>query len=323
MERANRVRPAPYACGMLPEGLFDGSQYGGKLTKPASLPAEFTEALALDNETTLVHGDDGLLTRKVALHSLDKAHYARYYADIVGRAMQSAYPGPLAWVELFAGPGRLYVKDLDTFKAGSPIEAVNIPKPFSYYVFADLDPRCTNALRGRIEREAPGRPNVHVLDGNANGPELQDQIVNIVPKNALVVLYGDPAGLDLNYETLRFFAERYKHLDLLLNFPVPGVVRALRAGHEGKASKVLNHPSPIDLIGPTSGKPGISLRTWFERQLGALGYNQFASQSIKLHAKNVPLYDLMLASREARAKQFFSEAVKQGPGGQYSMDLGI
>lgn len=154
---------------MLPEGLFDASQYGGELAKPASLPAEFSEALALDHETTLVPGDDGLLTRKVALHSLDKAHYARYYADIVGRSMQSAYPGPLAWVELFAGPGRLYVKDLETFKAGSPIEAVSIPKPFSHYVFADLDPRCTDALRRRIERGTPGHPNVHVLDGKNAG----------------------------------------------------------------------------------------------------------------------------------------------------------
>jgi three-Cys-motif partner protein len=305
------------------ERLFDPSQYCGDLAKPVSSPTDLTEALALDRETTLVQGDDGLLARKVALHSLDKAHYAHYYADIVGRSMQNAYPGPLAWVELFAGPGRLYVKDLDSFKTGSPIEALTIPKPFDYYVFADLDPRCTDALRERLVREVPGRPNVHVLDGDANAAELQDRIVSIVPRNALTVLYGDPAGLDLNFDTLRFFAERYEHLDLLLNFPVPGVVRALRAGHESKASKVLNHPAPIDLIGPTSGRPGTSLRQWFERQLSAFGYNQFAAQGIKLHAKNVALYDLMLASREERAKQFFGEAVKRGPGGQYSMDLGV
>jgi three-Cys-motif partner protein len=307
---------------MTHEGLFDPSHYRGELAKPDNAPRELTEALALDRETTLVEGDNGLLARKVALHSLDKAHYAHYYADIVGRAMQCAYPGPLAWVELFAGPGQLYVKDLNTFKTGSPIEALTIPKPFDFYVFADLDPRCTEALRERVRRVAPDRPNVHVLDGNANAAELHDRILNIVPRNALVVLYGDPAGLDLEFDTLQFFAERYKHLDLLLNFPVPGVVRALRAGHEGKASRVLNHPAPIELIGPTSGRPGVSLRDWFQRQLGALGYDQFAAEVIKLHAKHVPLYDLMLASREERAKQFFGEAVKRGPGGQYTLDLG-
>lgn len=307
---------------MSPDGLFDPSQYRGELAKAAPSPTDLTEALALDRETTFVPGDDGLPARKVALHSLDKAHYARYYADIVGRAMQTAYPGPIAWVELFSAPGRLYVKDLNAFKPGSPVEALTIPKPFDYYVFADLDPRCTAALRERISSAAPRLPNVYVLDGDANAADLHDRMVAIVPKNALVVLYGDPAGLDLNFDTLRFFAERYKHLDLLLNFPAAGVVRALRAGHEGKASKVLNHPAPVELIGPTSGRPGVSLRDWFQRQLGTLGYKHFATEVIKLHVKNVPLYDVMLASREERAKQFFGEAVKRGPGGQYAMDLG-
>jgi three-Cys-motif partner protein len=256
-----------------------------------------------------------LLARVVALHSLDKAHYARYYADIVGRAMKTAYKGPLAWVELFAGPGRLYVKDLEAFKPGSPVEAVNIKSPFDIYVFADLDPRCVGALRQRVgEREG-----VHVLKGDANAAALHDRILELVPRNALLVLYADPAGLDLHFETLRFFAERYQALDLLLNFPVPGIDRALSAGHEGKAALVLNHPQPVVLIGPGSGRPGTSLRQWFERQLSTLGYSEFAAEIIRLHGKNVPLYDILLASRKSRAKQFFEEAQKRGPGGQTAM----
>jgi three-Cys-motif partner protein len=304
--------------------LFDPGQYRGELAVPsrASSPRELTEALALDRETQLVAGDDGLPARKVALHSLDKAHYAHYYADIVGRAMRSAYPGPLAWVELFSGPGRLYVKDLDVFSPGSAIESLTIPKPCHHYVFADIDKTCTDALRERVHRTVPGQQHVHVLEGDANSAKLHDEIVSIVPRGALVVLYADPAGLDLDFETLRYFAARYSHLDLLLNFPVPGVVRALRAGHEEKAARVLNHPAPIELIGPTSGRPGVSLRDWFQRQLGALGFNQFAAEVIRLHTKHVPLYDLMLVSHEERAKQFFGEAVKRGPGGQYTMDLG-
>lgn len=305
------------------DALFDASSYPGELAKLASSPIDLSDEVALDREATLVRGDDGRLARKVSLHSLDKAHYARYYADIVGRSMQTAYPGPLAWVELFAGPGRLYVKDLDAFKPGSPVEAITIPKPFDHYVFADLDPHCTEALRERLGPETAGGPRMHVLDGDANAANLHDRIVDLVPRDALVVLYADPAGLDLNYETLRFFAERYKHLDLLLNFPVPGVVRALRAGHERKAAKILNHPSPIELIGPMSGRPGTSLRQWFERQLSALGYSHFQAQSIRLNSKNVPLYDVILASRQERATQFFAEAIKHGPGGQYSMDLSV
>src|SRR5688572_14073781 len=79
----------------------------------ADLPPSLTGALGLDRKPTLVAGSEpDLLARRVCLHSLDKAHYARYYADIVGRAMRKAYPGPLVWIELFAGPGELYVEGL-------------------------------------------------------------------------------------------------------------------------------------------------------------------------------------------------------------------
>lgn len=105
------------------DGLFDPAEYGAAERRKAR-PDPASEALALDHETKLVMADDGDLARVVALHSLDKAHYAHYYADIVGTAMRDAYPGPLVWIELFAGPGRLRVKDLEQFFPGSPVQAV-------------------------------------------------------------------------------------------------------------------------------------------------------------------------------------------------------
>lgn len=145
--------------------------------------SELDAALDLDRRPKLIRDSDGLLTREVCVHSLDKAHYAKYYADIVGRAMKNAYPGPLAWVELFAGPGELYVKDLGQWHPGSPVEAVNIPDPFDIYVFADLDERCTQALDVRVG----GSQRVHILTGNANSADLHDRIAAIVPRNALMV----------------------------------------------------------------------------------------------------------------------------------------
>ncbi len=274
-------------------------------------------ALELDRRRPLVRGTEGLPARKVCLHSLDKAYYAHYYADIVGRAMKSAYPAPLAWIELYAGPGELYVKDLDQLRPGSPVEAINVRDPFDIYVFCDLDGKCVDALDARVG----GSARVHLLQGDANSVDLHDQIVNLVPRNALVVLYCDPAGLDLNFDTLSFFAKRYKHLDLLLNFPVPGIDRALSAGHEAKASRVLNHPAPAELIGPTSGRTNLSVREWFERQLRALDYTDFDTEVIRFHENKSPLYDLMIASRESKAVAFFQEARQRGPGGQYSLGL--
>lgn len=289
---------------------------------PAAADADITleREIELDVRRQLVPGDDGLPARLVAVHSADKAHYVRYYANIVGTAMTKAYPGPIVWIELFAGPGRLYVKGLKQYRAGSPLEALEIRRRFTTYVFADLDRGCIEALETRVA----GQPGVHVLQGDANDPALHDQIAALVPKNALVVLYADPAGLDLNFTTLRYFADRYKHLDLLINFPVPGVVRALRAGYEEKASRVLDHATPLELIGPTAGRPGtVSLREFFARKLKAeLNYEHSDVIPIRLHSNNSPLYDLMLASRERIAMKFFNETKLHPPGGQVGFDFG-
>lgn len=133
----------------------------------------------------LVVDDEGLFSRAVALHSAEKAYCARTYAEIVGTAMRGKWK--LWWIELFAGPGRLYIRETGDFAPGSPIEAMTIRRPFSGYVFADLDSACTESLRRRVGERA----NVHVLRGDANSAETLDAIAAIVPKRALVVLYGD------------------------------------------------------------------------------------------------------------------------------------
>ena len=183
-------------------------------------------------------------------------------------------------------------------------------------MFADLSETCVDNLGKRTA----GHKNVHVLQGDANAPELLDRIAAIVPRNALVILYGDPEGLDLELSTIRFFADRYKHLDLLLNFPVTGVVRYLRAGGEVKAVPVLGHPNPAEILRESrSRRYGTDVRTWYQRQLRAMGYEHFRVEPVALEEKNVPIYDVLLASRHERAADLFDKAVALRPDGQRSL----
>jgi len=262
------------------------------------------------SQPSLVADDEGLLSRLVAMHSSDKAHYAHYYADIVGTGMRTKWE--LWWVELFAGPGRLFVADEERFVHGSPLSAMDIKYPFNGYVFADLDETCVKCLDHRVG----GKPGVHVLQGDANAADLHDRIAAIVPRDALVVLYCDPEGLDLHFKTLEYFAERYQRLDLLLNFPVRGVIRALRAGYNEKAGQVLDHEQPEQLIDGVNRQWGPSVRELFARRLSAHGYKHFPSKPIKSYGKNSDQYDLMLASRDPRAEDFFKKAIAREPDGQ-------
>lgn len=84
---------------------------------------------------------------------------------------------------------------------------------------------------------------------------------------------------------------------------------------------MLNSDDPLGLIGPLSGRPGLSIRDYFQRQLAAIGYEHFESESIRLHRKRTPIYDLMIASHDPKAKFFFDEARRIGREGQYRMQL--
>lgn len=275
----------------------------------------------------LIADDEGSTSRIIQLHS-EEDHYAFYYADIVSSAMRGKFPA-LAWVELFAGPGRLWVEPRDAYVDGSPVRALNVRQPFDRYVFNDLDPLCIRALEPRVGT----RPGVHVLNEDANAQAVADCLIGTLPKNALVTLYGDPAGLDLHFDTLARLAAHFPHLDLLLNFPVKQIIRALRGEQKRaatigqtvpadvrKAAAVLNHPAPLDLIAKCTNRTwGPTVRDWFENQLRGIGYEHFATQVINLHGKNLPIYDLMIASRSDLAIKFFGEAVKRGPSGRYSL----
>lgn len=275
---------------MLPEEsvqLFDPDDGVGASREQSATRARGARGAAtlVEPPGTLFEPDDeGLVSRRVSVHSADKAHYARYYADIVGRAMKRAYPGPLAWYEPFAGPGRLWVKEEGRYRAGSPVEALDIRDPFSQYVFADLDYRCVEALRARVG----SRPGVHVLHGDANSAAILDQVAALIPRSALLVLYADPEGLDYYLPTISYFAERYRHLDLLLNVPVTGAIRALCAGQATKAGLVFGHPSPHELISGPPATWGPTVREWHERQLRALGFEYFSTQVIVSHQKRTP-----------------------------------
>lgn len=268
-------------------------------------------------QDSLIEDDQRLLSRVICMHSADKDHFAHYYADIVGTGMRHKFP--LAWVELFAGPGRLCNVDTGRFEPGSPMRAMDIRDPFGTYVFSDLDPACVQCLDHRLR----GRPGVHILHGDANSAVLHDEVRQLVTPDHLVVLYLDPEGLELHFQTIRYFAERYPRLDLLLNLPVRGAVRYLRApGNSHLAAKMLGTEDPTALIASgTNRQWGPSIRTFFERQLRGLGYEHFESQTIRSHSKNAEQYDLLLASRDPKAADFFREAQHRGPNGLMTLDL--
>lgn len=244
--------------------------------------------------------------RAISRHSIDKAFCVREYARLVATTMRSKFPA-LWWVELFCGPGRLYVREDDQFIDGSPLEALGIRFPFTGYIFSDLANACVESLRRRVG----DRPDVQIRRGNANDPELLVEIASLIPRNALVVLYCDQAGLDLEWNTIEFFSSRFRQLDLLLNVPVEQAVRAIAAGDKLDDERYFRKARAMFGVSVDAQLPrrATLLRDVFHRRLAHAGFGQICSHTIQLVGRNRDLYDLILASRHPLAPKFFSEVV--------------
>lgn len=131
----------------------------------SAAPLHDAVVMGASRDHQLVPDDEESLSRIIQLHSEDKDHYAFYYADIVSQAMTGKFPA-LAWVELFAGPGRLWVEPRNAYVDGSPVRAMKVRKPYDIYVFNDLDPApwsracapattCTSSTKTPTPRPSP------------------------------------------------------------------------------------------------------------------------------------------------------------------------
>ena len=86
------------------------------------------------SELTPIPGYEGLLAdshgravRIVHTHSRKKSKKVGFYAEIVVASMTGKWPS-LWWVELHAGPGKLYEVETRELLDGSPLDALNTSK---------------------------------------------------------------------------------------------------------------------------------------------------------------------------------------------------
>jgi three-Cys-motif partner protein len=274
-------------------------------------------------KASLVLDEDGLVSRIVHPHSREKAHIIRRYAEMVGTGMRRAWGGRLWWVDLHAGPAQLFEDDSGEYLSGSPKDALMIKYPFQGYVFVEYDEQCAHALAQRVS----AYPNTHVIAGDANSSEVHDQIAALVPRTALVVIYADPEDLDdFDFKTVRYFTERYPHVDWLINFPVSSAARFLSSPHGANAVvPMIEHERPSSLVAARERRTaGSELRVFFQRQLEALGYT-CRHETIYV-AGHVPLYDVFLATRDktGRALDYFDKACGIKASGQRTLfDLSV
>ena len=217
----------------------------------------------------------------------------------------------------FAGPGAVYHRHRSDFRPGIPMEVADrLQRPFDGYVFSDLSDDCVASLTRRLA----ARPNLVVAQGDANDRNHIESLTSRIPRDALVLAYLDPQGLDLHMETIRLLAWRFRHLDLLVNLPVQAIDRSISANAIGPVKKVLEHPNPGVLL--AGRRTGANIRAWFQCKLSEMGYPQDLSVGETIRSESgVAQYDLLLASRSPTAINLYRRANQSDSDGQRTFEF--
>jgi three-Cys-motif partner protein len=187
--------------------------------------------------------DDGLPTRPIKAHSLDKLHYWGCYLEAASTALKRTFPTRVC-ADLFAAYGVCSDKD-GTRHWGSALLALQVAAPFDIYFFNDLNPQATYALAYRAEEIGIARASIHTLDLNdpehlrrareisrltSLGPKIVvstgdankahyalKEVAGLGPRYVCAVI--DPVSAIYEWEAFEALAYMEKALDTLVLFP--------------------------------------------------------------------------------------------------------
>lgn len=262
--------------------------------------------------------DDGLLIPEVGEWSKDKHYFLLRYLDAFTTAMKGKAWSSLHYIDLFAGAGIERIENTNEIEWGSPMNAAQIPYPFSRLHLCDNDEGKHRALATRIYRL---RPDSQIVCGDAN--QAVRQIVRGIPEGSLSVAFLDPYGLHLWFETLRILAT--KRIDLIIFFPdhldaMRNCEYVYRDNPNSNLDRVVGEGANWRSI---FDKPSIrwadELRKLYVRQIRSLGYAHFEYERITM--KGRPLYLLIFCSKGKAGGNIWRKTAGKKPDGQRTLDF--
>jgi len=185
-----------------------------------------------------------------ALKLICLKYYIPVYLNILGSKNWR-----VAYVDLFAGPGLNLIGDAQVPLPGSPLIPIEHPgtqRRFDFHVFGDTNKEYTAALRKRLAYYMDSSncrlysDAVEVYDRDAN--ELVKELPNLLKEHSIKhsLVFADPEGLELRWESLRYLSENLKYSDWIILFPSAGLNRLMGCKDEVSWRRIR------EFIGPNS-----------------------------------------------------------------------
>jgi three-Cys-motif partner protein len=265
---------------------------------------------------------DDLHLRETGPWVHDKNFYVDRYLSIFSRGVSKKWKGKLAYVDFFAGPGRNIVRSSGHIVDGSPFLALR--HSFAKYVFVDM-PEVLQTLKARLARH-PKRDRVTLIPGDCN--TVVDEVRQAVPANYLTLVFIDPPGIQIRFETIRRLVYKRK-VDLLMTVQFGMGIRMNLRQYSRSESEALTA-----FLGNTQWRKdyreigsiseiGRRILHRYLGQLRELGYRTVRDREIYVHSdqKNLLLYLIVLASRHQLGGKYWRAATEVSPSGQKRLGL--
>ena len=251
----------------------------------------------------LIAKDDGLYCGDpVGAWVEDKHRLVALYETLFSTVMKRKWDVRV-YVDLFAGPGVVRVRETDKFLFGSPFLALQVKDPFDKYIFCEKNPQSIEALTARVKKYFPSA-DVSFISGDCN--EKAEEICNKIPLasqnyKVLSFCFVDPYDLSVKFSTISKIAARFVDFLMLLALYMDAN-RNLSHYLDSTNRKIDEFVGLADwrerwTAETFSGKPSFPqfLAETYSRQMETLGYLPlpfYRMKQIRSDLKNLPCTDL-------------------------------
>ncbi len=274
------------------------------------------------NENCENPAEDGLPAQSVGAWARLKHERLRAYLaatrEVRAKFIEPSGRGGAAFIDLFAGPGRVRVRDCKDTEPGSALIAFERQEaPFSKLIFCDLEPDNVRALRARTASDS----RVQVIEGDCN--ERIEEIVRQIPPEGLNLAFFDPFGAKVfHWETIARLG-RVKRMDLLIHFPTNAIKRNFDNPSTPRFKEVIDRMFGNDqwrsrILG---ARDVVRLIDVLREQLAGLGYDGEKVNTLPVtNDQGGVLYHLLFASKAPRGTAIW-KSISRHHGAQRGLGL--
>ena len=270
--------------------------------------------------TTFYDGDDGLLTPEVGIWVEKKYRLVALYDELFSTGTKNTWDQRV-YVDLFAGAGKVRIRNTAKVLTGSPLLALRVRDKFNHHLFCEENASLIHTLKTRVQHAYAGL-SASYFEGDCNA-RIQD-VVREIPapshrNKVLTFCFVDPFSLNIEFESIRALSGA-RYVDFLILLAL-----SMDAGRNETLYVDENNDKIDRFLGTKTWrtrwkaeqKVGKSFRMFlameYAKQMIQLGYRSESSREmieVRSEEKNLPLYHLAFFSRHQLGYRYWKQVRK-------------